>query len=275
MTRLHMIFIGCLLIFLSLAGCRSDKTEPSNSYSLPEPVVRQSETLHVPTEYPSIQKAVNAARSGDFIRVAAGTYYENVSVSGKALSLRGAGAGQTTLFGKISIINSSEASLEGFTINGGGVYVKNSLARISGNEIINSPEPGLQIERCPGSIISDNTIASNAREGILSNESNGVIGNNIVKENGADGIVINNASPTLQANLVLDNQRDGISIRGFSHYAAPLLIQNMLGGNGTTSNYDIICFGANTNPTGSGNRYTTCLNCAECQSMAGGSTYEN
>ncbi|PIE34352.1 hypothetical protein CSA56_08190 [candidate division KSB3 bacterium] len=274
MTQRYCIIIACFLTFVTLVSCRDDRTEPSNSYTSPAPVVGESEIRDVPSAYSTIQRAVNAAKSGDFIRVAAGTYTENVKVDEKALSLRGAGTGQTTLIGTLTIEDSSEASVEGFTIKG-KVYIIHSLARISGNEIIKSQGPGLEIKHCPGSIISDNTISSNALEGILSNESDGVIGNNIVQSNGADGIVINNASPTLQANVVTDNQRDGISIRGFSHYAAPILLQNFLGNNGTTSNYDIICFGDNTNPNGSGNRYTTCLNCAECKAMAGGATYED
>ncbi|MCP4401228.1 MAG: hypothetical protein GY801_28515 [bacterium] len=270
----RVVIAACILsIFVS--GCGKDKQEPSNSYTAPNPVVRESATLDVPGSYPTIQQAVDAAISGDFIRVGAGVFAGNIDVKKKSLSLRGAGAGQTIVQGWIRIENSSEASVEAFTIRGGGIYIKDSMARVSGNEILNSPGPGLQLERCPGSIISDNDISYSAKEGILSNESDGVIGSNHVKNNGSDGIVVNNASPTLQVNYVADNQRDGIAIRGFSHYAAPLLIQNRVMNNGGVSNYDIICFGDNTNPTGTGNLFSACMNCAECRALGGPTTYED
>ncbi len=45
--------------------------------------------LQVPTQYPTIQAAVNAAASGDQIRIAAGTYTEQVMITSKNLRLIG------------------------------------------------------------------------------------------------------------------------------------------------------------------------------------------
>lgn len=272
----YVTMITALTIAILLAtGCGDDNVQPSNSYTSPRPVVGPTKTIDVPGDYSIIQAAINAANSGDFIRVAAGVYTEHIIVIDKALSLRGAGSGQTIIVGSVSITNSSEASFEGFTVKEGRMNVIKSQARISGNEILNSPGPGWHIENCLGSIISDNTITSSTNEGILVDESNGVIGTNIVKDNGTDGIVVNNASPTLQHNIVTGNQRDGIAIRGFTHYTAPLLLQNEVLNNGGGSNYDIICFGDNTNPTGTGNLFNDCLNCAECRALGGPATYRD
>ena len=49
------------------------------------------EILEVPDEYATIQEAVDAAQDGDTVRIAAGTYYENVEVTGKAISIEGDG----------------------------------------------------------------------------------------------------------------------------------------------------------------------------------------
>ncbi|PID56621.1 hypothetical protein CSB45_10325 [candidate division KSB3 bacterium] len=272
MTTRVMIVVCFIGIFLS--GCGKDKQEPSPGYTLPDPTVRESRTLYVPSDYRTIQHAVDAAVSGDFIRIAAGAFHEDVQIKHKALSLRGAGPGQTVIQGLLSIENSSEASVEALTIQGGGIDIKDSTARISGNEILNSPGPGIHLESCADSIISDNDISYNLKEGILSNESNGVIGSNHIKHNGTDGIVVNNASPTLQVNYVSENQRDGISIRAFSHYTAPLLIQNRVMNNGSGGNYDIICYGPNSNPTGTGNLFSRCLNCAECHALDDLASYE-
>lgn len=51
--------------------------------------------LLVPAEYPTIQAAVDAAESGDEVRVAAGTYRESIVWVGKAIALIGAGPGAT------------------------------------------------------------------------------------------------------------------------------------------------------------------------------------
>lgn len=58
--------------------------------------VATAATLQVPRQFSTIQSAVDAARPGDTIRVAAGTFVEQVSI-GKRLALIGAGAGATVI----------------------------------------------------------------------------------------------------------------------------------------------------------------------------------
>jgi hypothetical protein len=48
-------------------------------------------TLEVPSEYDTIQEAVDAAVNGDTVLIATGTYHENVVVTGKAISIKGDG----------------------------------------------------------------------------------------------------------------------------------------------------------------------------------------
>lgn len=100
-------------------------------------------TLLVPSEYPTIQGAITASVAGDTIIVAAGTYRESLTWSGKNLTIQGAGEG-------LSIIDPSAANggpggrclalqslttasrIEGFTFQngmastGGGVFVGSS-----------------------------------------------------------------------------------------------------------------------------------------------------
>ena len=52
-------------------------------------------TINVPSQYKTIQKAVNAAKSGDTIYVAAGTYKEKVLVNDKDLIFQGQKVGNT------------------------------------------------------------------------------------------------------------------------------------------------------------------------------------
>ncbi len=268
-------FIVLSLFVIFGVGCDSESDPNPVPQTYPVLPAGPTKTLDVPDMYSTIQEAVDAAGTGDFIRVAAGTYSEDILIKSKSFSLRGAGKGQTIIQGSVKIYNTSETSFEGFTIEGGGIHVRNSPVRITGNEVINSPGAGVWLENCFGFIISDNEIRGNGREGILVDDSSGLIGSTIVTQNKADGIVINNSSPTLTGNRITLNERDGISIRGFMYYSAPLLLENIVRDNGGVSNYDIICFGGDTNPTGIGNIFGRCMNCVECRSLDDPVTYRD
>ena len=268
------LFVVLFVIVIISVGCDSDSNLDSRSFQ--GSPVGPTQTLDVPGTYASIQAAINAAGVGDFIRVAAGVYSENILIKSKSISLRGAGIGQSIILGSVKINNASETSFEGFTVKGGGIHVRNSSpARITGNEIIDSPSAGLWLENSSNVVASDNIIRNNGKEGILIDDSSGVIGSTTVADNKTDGIVINNSSPTLLDNAVTSNARDGIAIRGFTSYSAPLLLANVVRDNGGASNYDIICFGENTNPTGVGNTFERCINCAECRSFGDPMTFQD
>jgi parallel beta-helix repeat protein len=85
-------------------------------------------TLKVPSQYPTIQKAINAAHSGDTILVAPGTYVEQLTIH-KSVTIIGSGAGQTIIkspaglapdpFGNpwtIEIDNGATVTVSGFTL---------------------------------------------------------------------------------------------------------------------------------------------------------------
>jgi hypothetical protein len=51
--------------------------------------------LHVPSQYPTIQAAIDASMNGDTIRLAAGEFIESAVISGKSVAVRGAGIDST------------------------------------------------------------------------------------------------------------------------------------------------------------------------------------
>src|SRR5262245_40056090 len=97
----------------------------------------QANTLNVPSQYASIQAAIDAAKPGDTIQVAPGIYRESLScnaveVGKKDLTLQGAGAGQSVIDPStanggpggrclLTIGLTSSSLLDGFTLQNGSV----------------------------------------------------------------------------------------------------------------------------------------------------------
>ena len=101
--------------------------------------------LHVPTDYPTIQQAINVAQPGSRIIVAPGTYREQISLQGKEITIIGSGgAAVTTIDGeglRTVVLGAGEPAsceIRGITIangrhvgdsGGGGVMLEQSSAR--------------------------------------------------------------------------------------------------------------------------------------------------
>jgi hypothetical protein len=100
---LHVwVFLGCISVAQSVAG-----------------------TLHVPSEYPTIQSAVDSAADGDSILVATGNYSEQfIQIRGKRLYIVGAGRDATFISSAPAvgflIDQQSEISIVGFDFTSGG-----------------------------------------------------------------------------------------------------------------------------------------------------------
>ncbi|MEN3332220.1 MAG: serine protease [Blastocatellia bacterium] len=111
----------------------------------------------VPTDYPTIQQAINASVNGDTVLVSPGTYLENINFLGKAITVSSeSGPGITIIdgnhAGSVVTFRSGESRssiLSGFTIrngratfdfgySGGGVHIERSSATVRNNIITNN-----------------------------------------------------------------------------------------------------------------------------------------
>jgi len=167
-------------------------------------------TIDVPKDYPTIQQALDVASYGDIIIVAPGTYIENITFKGKAITVKSSGGnGVTTIDGNqagcVVMFGGNECMdsiLDGFTLTngtgtnwssyyGGGIYCGASSLTIRNN------------------IISGNT--ANYGGGIYISGVSPTITNNDISHNSANeggGIYAIGATPYITNNNISDNSAD-------------------------------------------------------------------
>lgn len=229
--------------------------QPAYSASLskePTPVSTARETIKVPTDFPTIQDAVDAACPGDTIEVESGSYRENVDVY-KRLTLQGidTGMGMPLIDAGHWVsgitLNQDCVTVAGFIITnsslGAGVEIQSDYNIIFNNTITGNSLKGLKFKgERSGNIISENRISRNGFSGlafdgeaidntILDNDiskngfggvsftevalGNLIMGNNI-SENGFVGIQFKDRSMDnyIVRNLVVGNKFGGIDLLG-------------------------------------------------------------
>ncbi len=160
-------------------------------------VTDTGKTLYVPTQYPTIQAAIDSAVHGDTVYVFNGTYVENIVVN-KRITLQGEGRSNTVIDGNgsdVVDIKSPHVNISGFTIkNGGyGIYmVVGRDCRITDCDI-HSNIHGIYLWRaCRDNVISDCILHSNTANGIfifMSSSNNSITGCTAYS-NGNNGIML-------------------------------------------------------------------------------------
>ncbi len=146
--------------------------------------------LVVPSAYPTIQEAIDAARDGETVVVMPGTYRENIRIREKRITvqssdpdssvvvrstvIQGVEEGRPT----IRIGSGSEATLAGFTLLAGPlegyegakcgacfgiVYIREASPTVRKNRIVNSPDTGIAIYES-GAKIEENIISNNSAD---------------------------------------------------------------------------------------------------------------
>ena len=201
--------------------------------------------------YATIQRAIDAAREGDTVNVAAGNYRENVVIQ-KHITVRGANnAGNPSIIRSASsgsatvqilrqgYVPSTPTVLSGFTIvdgnagegHGGGITVFSSSPEISDN------------------IIQGNHTSAYGGGIAIFSGSNPLIRNNLIQDNSATtsggGIFVgDNSSPSIYGNKIYNNTTSGhttagggsvgggiFTVNGTNASSTPVILNNDIQGN--------------------------------------------
>jgi parallel beta-helix repeat protein len=161
----------------------------------------RADTLKVPSQFESIQAAVDVAVAGDTVLVSKGTYSENVVVLTAGITLKGKSAivngGYT---GDCILVQAADVAIEGFTlVNGGGAPLKSAPGD-------GTPTGGLHVTGT-GASISKLTVSACEAYGIFLNGTGSVEKCTVDACNG-DGIrvdtddIMGQATTTISKNTV-------------------------------------------------------------------------
>ena len=196
---------------------------------------------NVPSQYPTIQAAINASVNGDTVLVAPGTYYQAIDFNGKQIEVKSAqGPDVTAIAGDytapVVTFDTNETSssvLRGFTLVYGtyGVYTFNSSPKIIDNAVVYN-DTGMMISG-GAALIEGNYVAGNSycySVGIASRGNGTVIRGNLIEQNLAEGCsaveyagisVLSEDGGLIEDNLIAGNTR-GITMS----FSANVTIRN-------------------------------------------------
>ncbi|MHC4945394.1 MAG: right-handed parallel beta-helix repeat-containing protein [Planctomycetota bacterium] len=185
-----------------------------------------STTLRVPSDYPSIQKAIDAADEGDLVLVDRGTYLENINFQGKAITVKSAEGPDFTMIDggqKGSVVTfttweGEKSVLEGFTISNG-----------SGSAIDYYNES----YTCGGGIYCHAFSSPTIR--------NNIICNNQVDHWGGGIFCHKRASPQIRNNVLFENKAESGGAIYCLRESSPFILENAVYTNEAESGGAIFC----------------------------------
>jgi parallel beta-helix repeat protein len=170
----------------------------------------------VPSQYTTIQGAINASSNGDVISVSPGVYRENLEIVGKYIELKSTGGYNSTTIvpspGKTAIM------IQNVPYSEGAPRVKVSGFKITEGNAPDGQGGGITIANSADPIIENCLINQNyAPVGggiVVFNNSNPTIRNNYITYNDATNIgggilVVKNSSPIIYGNYIQNNSVTG------------------------------------------------------------------
>lgn len=215
-----------------------------------------SATRRVPSQFSSIQKAIDVSRSGDKVQVAAGTYFQHIKLKkgvileggwNSGFSRRDPAGYKTVLDGAKEkgpvVIGADGAILDGFAIMhgsllvqgdlhmGSGIYCRNTSPLIRNNIIKENEPSGIFCAHSRARILRNN-IHHNSQAGVFVRKGSNVqIHENTIHHNKYSGIASSKfPASKLSAgnNIIYSNERSGINIEA----ASGTILNNLIYDNG-------------------------------------------
>ena len=179
------------------------------------PVEAYQTTIKVPDDYPTIQEAINAASPGDTIQVAAGTYYELVTVN-KTVTLTGENPLTTIIDHAFVVRNVSNVVISGFTIRNGGDGVFLNYCRdcvVSNNIIVGFGRHAVNLEYSDGNTVHNNTLSGHYYGISLFKSDNNVFISNKISRNIYEGLrIVQSSDNLISGNEISENGEYGINL---------------------------------------------------------------
>jgi len=226
-TVLALLIILCLLFVLSLRAYKiSGKAD--------------TDMIYVPTDYPTIQKAIDSATEGDTIFVYSGTYYEHVVIN-KSISLVGENRDFTVIdaegTGSGISIRANNVRVTGFTIKKSSIYpysgvcIESSRDNVISHNKITDNYEGISLRFSSSNRFSDNIISNNHYGISLYSSTGNVLSDNSIFSNDYSGIFLISSSHNSFLNSIISNNNEGISLYSSSNniFSSNIILGNTCG----------------------------------------------
>jgi parallel beta-helix repeat protein len=245
---------------------RNTRTRPSRRLRLEVEAVEGRTLLSTLLVGPggSIQAAVNAAKPGDTIKVAPGTYHENILIE-KPVTLLGAQAGvnpitglrknpanESTIDGSIAVQSTSKVRIDGFSLNDPGHVALldqfNQRDTIANNVVLPGAAEGALLVKGDLTNLVDNEFESTQGDGIgvVGSKSvplNDTVQGNLVENSGLNGIDVFGANGlVVKGNLVSGSKQSGLNVQQSVDVKAVnnFIVTNNVGVNFANSSFDLL-----------------------------------
>ncbi|UUU32371.1 right-handed parallel beta-helix repeat-containing protein [Streptomyces sp. CA-210063] len=210
MTKWHIAHLACIAAVIGVGLGAA-------------PSAVAHERTHVVFPGESIQKTVDAARPGDTVLLASGTFHESVTVSTPGLTLRGMGRGTVIRPAAKKAADSCAKSGNGICVVGKkGRHVKG--VSVAGLTVTGFAGSGVFAESTDGLTVRHVTAVKNGVWGIAQERSvRGVFRQNTARHNGDAGLFLANTikaeegaadtKGTVVAHNLLEGNRIGVTVR--------------------------------------------------------------
>jgi hypothetical protein len=192
-------------------------------------------TINVPTDFTTIQAAIDSASNGDVILVAPGTYNEAIDFNGRTITIRSTGGpqlttidatGQDTSVVTVASFEGAATKLEGFTLTGG--VGTDAGSRRGGAVYVFDSE--LTIQSC---IMRDNTADLGGAIYFFSVRSTASVNNCLIYDNTGSqgGAMYYNFSNTIVRNVTMTNNTAASGAGIYSTNSIPRLFSCIMWAN--------------------------------------------